>query len=85
MSPELTQLTNPEIAEYADRVSCGLVAYALSEVRDLLGTDAIGEAIGDDPEANRLDGQARGIVYGLVWDQLGRAAVEYQRTAPAAL
>ena len=77
-------LTNPEIQAYADRVAHSLVVYALAGIRDLLGTDAIGETIGDDGQAHRLDKQASGIIFGLVWDQLGRAGAEYQRTAPAA-
>lgn len=71
-------ITNQEINAAADRIAHDLVVYALSEIRDLLG-DGIGETIADDQDAGRLDVQARGIVYGLVWDRLGGAAAGYQR------
>lgn len=71
-------ITNPEIQAAADRIAHSLVEYALSEIRDLLG-DGIGETIADDQDFDRLDSQARGIVYGLVWDRLAQAGADYQR------
>jgi len=70
-------IINQEIPAVADRVARGLITYLLTEGRNFLG-DAIGEALGDDQDAGRLDSYTRGKVYGLVWDQLGRAAAEYQ-------
>jgi hypothetical protein len=69
----------PEIQAAADRIARDLVAYALGDIRDLLGTDCISEAIDDDKAASQLDGQAEGQIFGLVWDRLGRAATDYQR------
>jgi hypothetical protein len=83
MTDTTMPITNQEITAAAERITHGLVAYALSSIRDLLGTDAIGEAISDDQDAGRLDRQAHGIVFGLVWDQLGQAAAEYTRNATA--
>jgi hypothetical protein len=74
-------ITNQEIPAMADRVARGLINHLLAEARNYLGTDAIGEAIGDDQDAARLDTHTRGLVFGLVWDQLGRAATEYQPAA----
>ena len=81
--PQPEPITNQEIPVMADRVACGLINHLLAEARDYLG-DAIGEALGDDPDAPRLDPHTRGLAYGLVWDQLGRAVADYQRTVPTA-
>lgn len=71
-------ITNQEIPVLADRVARGLIDHLLTNARDYLG-DAVAEALGDDQDANRLDAHTRSRVYGLVWDQLGRAPHEYQR------
>lgn len=71
-------ITNQEIPELADRAARKLVHFLLTEARNFLGNGEIDEAIGDDKDAQRLDHHTRGLVYGLVWDQLGRAAVDYQ-------
>lgn len=70
-------VTNQELPAIADRVARGLITYLLTEGRNFLG-DAIGEAIGDDPDAARFDPYIHSKVYSLVWDQLGRAATEYK-------
>jgi Lon protease-like protein len=70
-------ITNQEIPVMADRVARALVADMLAECRIYLG-DLIDEEIGDDPDGVRLDPHTHGHVYGLVWDQLGRAAADYQ-------
>jgi hypothetical protein len=79
-TPQPEPITNQEIPVLADRVARALIADMLADCRIYLG-DLIDEEIGDDPDAKRLDPHTHGLVYGLVWDQLGRAAADYQRTA----
>jgi hypothetical protein len=77
-APTPEPITNQEIPELADRVARELVHFLLTESRNFLGNGEIDEAIGNDKDAVRLDAHTRGLVYGQVWDALGRAAVEYQ-------
>jgi hypothetical protein len=67
-------ITNQEIQAIADRVTKSLIDYAITDIRDLISTDGISETISDDKDSDRLDQQAFGTVYELIWDQLGMAA-----------
>jgi hypothetical protein len=65
-------ITNQEIEAAADRIADGLVAYALRELTDLLGS-AVQEAIYDDPDAPE-----DGLV---AWDDLYDAVQKRLRDA----
>jgi len=76
--PQTEPITNQEIHAVADRVARSLIADMLAEAHIYLD-DLIDREIDTDPDAGRLDAYTHGHVYGLVWDQLGRAAAEYAR------
>lgn len=76
-----TPQPTPEIQAAAARIADELVQYALGDIRAQLGTDCISDTLDDDKVAGHLDRQGRQAVYNLVWDLLGRAATDYQRTA----
>jgi hypothetical protein len=72
--PTAEPITNQEIQAAGQRIAANLIAHLLTEARDYLGTDTIGEAITDDPDHHRLDAHTRGLVWREVWDHLGHAA-----------
>ncbi|MEV7599892.1 hypothetical protein AB0O91_21160 [Kitasatospora sp. NPDC089797] len=77
--PATEPITNQEILAAGQRIANDLIAHLLTEARDYLGTDTIGEAIGDDPDHHRLDAHTRGLVWREVWDRLGRGATDAER------